>query len=133
MNRPRPDAHAKVTGGFTFANDLAVDGMLHGAILRSPHAHARIRRLDIGPALAIDGQLMVDVGGGADRRLAMTPRSRYDRIGRAIRGQRASLGGDSHPMTGLRPRVSSSRASCMAASDILIRAPEGGEKTPTIL
>jgi len=55
MSRPRPDAHAKATGRFEFANDLAVDGMLHDAILRSPHPRAGIRRVDIGPALAIDG------------------------------------------------------------------------------
>ena len=69
MSRPRPDAHAKVAGRFEFANDLTVDGMLHGAILRSPHPHARLRRVDTGPALALDGVLAVvtaaDVPGSA--------------------------------------------------------------------
>lgn len=52
---PRPDGAAKVTGTFVFSSDLTADGMLWGATLRSPHAHARIRRLDIAPALAITG------------------------------------------------------------------------------
>jgi CO/xanthine dehydrogenase Mo-binding subunit len=58
-NRPRPDAHEKVAGRFEFANDLTAEGMLHGAILRSPHPHARIRRIDTGPALALDGVVAV--------------------------------------------------------------------------
>jgi CO/xanthine dehydrogenase Mo-binding subunit len=59
MSRPRPDAHAKVTGRFEFANDVAVGGMLHGAILRSPHPHARVRHVDTAPALGIDGVIAV--------------------------------------------------------------------------
>lgn len=51
----RPDAPPKVQGRFAFGNDLWVEGMLHGATLRSPHAHARITRIDIGPALAMVG------------------------------------------------------------------------------
>ncbi|MGA1034537.1 MAG: xanthine dehydrogenase subunit D [Ilumatobacteraceae bacterium] len=51
----RPDAPAKVSGQFDFASDLTADGAVWGATLRSPHPHARIRSLDISPALAIDG------------------------------------------------------------------------------
>jgi xanthine dehydrogenase D subunit len=51
----RPDGIPKVTGDFAFLNDLVADGMLHGATLRSPYAHARIVHLDVAPALAIPG------------------------------------------------------------------------------
>ena len=51
----RPDGVQKVLGGFAYASDLAVPGMLHGATLRSPHPRALIRRLDTGPALALPG------------------------------------------------------------------------------
>jgi CO/xanthine dehydrogenase Mo-binding subunit len=51
----RPDGAAKVRGEFSFAGDLWADGMLWGRALRSPHASARIRAIDIGPALAITG------------------------------------------------------------------------------
>ncbi|GAB3975963.1 xanthine dehydrogenase subunit D [Actinoallomurus acanthiterrae] len=51
----RPDGTLKVTGEFAYASDLWIDGMLFGATLRSPHARARIRSIDIGPALAVPG------------------------------------------------------------------------------
>ena len=51
----RPDGVPKVKGEFTFSSDLWHSGMLWGATLRSPHPFARIRSIDIGPALAITG------------------------------------------------------------------------------
>jgi xanthine dehydrogenase D subunit len=51
----RPDGTPKVQGRFAFASDLEADGMLWGRTLRSPHPHARIRSVDVGPALAIAG------------------------------------------------------------------------------
>ncbi|WP_433477659.1 xanthine dehydrogenase subunit D [Spirillospora sp. CA-142024] len=51
----RPDGTLKVAGEFAYASDLWMDGMLWGATLRSPHPRARIRSLDIGPALALPG------------------------------------------------------------------------------
>ncbi|MGW4794028.1 xanthine dehydrogenase family protein molybdopterin-binding subunit, partial [Nonomuraea sp. NPDC004297] len=51
----RPDAALKVTGEFAFASDLWLDGMVWGATLRSPHASAWLRSIDVGPALRIPG------------------------------------------------------------------------------
>jgi xanthine dehydrogenase D subunit len=51
----RPDGVPKVTGAFAYSSDLEADGMLWAATLRSPHPHARIVSIDVGPALAIDG------------------------------------------------------------------------------
>ena len=51
----RDDAIPKVTGEFAYSSDLGAAGMLWGDTLRSPHAHARIRSIDIGPALAMSG------------------------------------------------------------------------------
>jgi len=51
----RPDGIPKVRGDFAFSSDLWADGMLWGRTLRSPHPHARIRTLDVSPALAIPG------------------------------------------------------------------------------
>ena len=65
----RPDGAPKVQGRFAFASDLQADGMLWGRTLRSPHPHARIAALDVGPALAIPGVTCVvtadDVPGAA--------------------------------------------------------------------
>lgn len=44
-----------LTGKGRYVGDLASAGMLHAAILRSPVAHARITRIDIGNALAVPG------------------------------------------------------------------------------
>jgi 4-hydroxybenzoyl-CoA reductase subunit alpha len=52
---PRRDARLKATGEAQFTADLSLPGMLHAAVLRSPYAHARIRRLDAAPALALPG------------------------------------------------------------------------------
>src|SRR5258708_37130139 len=51
----RPDGVPKVTGTAQYGADLAMPGMLVGRILRSPHAHARIRSIDISKAAALPG------------------------------------------------------------------------------
>ncbi len=50
-----PDLTAKVTGKAKFAEDFRAEGMLFAKLLPSPLPHARVRRIDTGPALAIDG------------------------------------------------------------------------------
>jgi len=52
---PRPDGAPKVRGRFAFGSDLWAEHALVGRIVRSPHAAARIRSIDIGPALALPG------------------------------------------------------------------------------
>lgn len=51
----RPDGTLKVTGDFAFSSDLWADGMLWASTLRSPHPHARIKSINIAPALKING------------------------------------------------------------------------------
>ena len=51
----RPDGIPKVKGSFAYASDLWADRMLWGSTLRSPHPRARIREIDIGPALRLSG------------------------------------------------------------------------------
>lgn len=51
----RPDGVTKLEGSFQYASDLVAEGMLWGATTRSPHPHARIISIDIGPALAMGG------------------------------------------------------------------------------
>lgn len=55
-SRPiRPDGVDKVTGRARFGADLILPNMIHGRILRSPHAHARIKSIDLSGALAMEG------------------------------------------------------------------------------
>src|SRR6266581_3153966 len=51
----RPDGMDKVTGRAEYGADLHLEGMLYGAVLRSPHAHARIKRIDVSKAAALPG------------------------------------------------------------------------------
>jgi len=51
----RPDAISRVSGEAVYAEDVYLPGMLYGAILRSPHPHARILRIDTEKAEKLDG------------------------------------------------------------------------------
>ena len=51
----RVDGPAKVMGQAKYSYDITRPGLLFGRILRSPHAHARVARLDLAGALKIPG------------------------------------------------------------------------------
>ena len=53
--RVRADATPKVTGAFQYSSDLNAAGMLWGHTVRSPHAHARIIRVDTTAAAGMPG------------------------------------------------------------------------------
>lgn len=52
---PRVDGRAKATGKARYADDLSMPGMLYGALLQSPVAHARIRKIDTSKAKKLPG------------------------------------------------------------------------------
>jgi xanthine dehydrogenase molybdenum-binding subunit len=51
----RHDGIDKVTGRAVYGGDVQMAGLLHGRVLRSPHAHARIRGINARKALALPG------------------------------------------------------------------------------
>ncbi len=51
----RIDAAVRVTGKAVFGDDIQLPGLLHGKVLRSPHGHARIVRLDTSKAERLPG------------------------------------------------------------------------------
>src|SRR5438874_5606821 len=55
LSIPRQDGPEKVTGRTQYVADLSPRGMLHAALLRSPYAHARIKRIDTSKAKALPG------------------------------------------------------------------------------
>lgn len=73
-NISKPDARIKVTGEARFAGDLRAAAQLYAKAVRSPYAHAVIRRIDMEPARAIPGvELMLtatDIPG--QNRVGMT-------------------------------------------------------------
>ena len=65
----RPDGADKVTGRAIYGADFDASGLLHGYILRSPHAHARIRSIDTSAAEALPGvrAIVTNADFGSDR------------------------------------------------------------------
>jgi 4-hydroxybenzoyl-CoA reductase alpha subunit len=59
---PKIDAWAKVTGETRFADDLVRPRMAHAKLLRSPHPHALIKRIDTSRARALQGVYAVITG-----------------------------------------------------------------------
>jgi len=55
----RLDYQTKVTGRAQYLADMSVPGMCQGKILRSPYAHARIRKIDAAKALKVPGVVAV--------------------------------------------------------------------------
>ena len=55
----RQDGYEKVTGRAIYGADVKVPSLIHGAILRSPHAHTNIKRIDASMAEALPGVLAV--------------------------------------------------------------------------
>ena len=55
IHGPRVEAAEKVTGRAKYTVDIALEGQLEGAILRSPHAHARVVAVDFAAARKLPG------------------------------------------------------------------------------
>ena len=58
----RHDGTDKVTGRAKYGGDFQAAGLLHGKVLRSPHAHARIKSIDVSKALAYPGVKAIVTG-----------------------------------------------------------------------
>src|SRR5881394_1019421 len=62
VSRRRVDARAKVTGQTRYADDIFLPRMAHCKLLRSPHPHARIRKIDASRAAAHPGVYLLLTG-----------------------------------------------------------------------
>lgn len=67
----RDDAVEKLTGSALYTGDYEFAGMLHAKILRSPHARARIKKLDVSKAKALPGVHAVLTGDDLDYRVGL--------------------------------------------------------------
>src|SRR5881394_2149406 len=62
-----------IRGIATYVDDIALPGMLHIAILRSPYAHARINRIETGAAKALAGVVAVCTGAEVNDKCGFVP------------------------------------------------------------
>lgn len=62
---PRKEGGDKVSGRTIYTADLHLPGLLWGKILRSPHPHARIERIDVSKARQVAGVKAVITGADA--------------------------------------------------------------------
>ena len=58
-SKPRIDARDKVSGKLKYIGDIEYRRILHGAVLRSPHPHALIKKIDVSRAEALPGVVAV--------------------------------------------------------------------------
>ena len=70
-SRDRSEVTAKLTGEAVYASDMAFPGMLHAQVKKSPHARARIVRIDTSRAAALPGVRAVITGMELDYRLGL--------------------------------------------------------------
>ena len=70
---PRIDGVAKVTGDAQYTDDIHLPGTLVGKMLRSPHAHAYIRGIDVSKALALPGVKAIVLGEEAPIQFGILP------------------------------------------------------------
>src|SRR5919201_849480 len=69
----RVEDNRVLTGRGRYVDDVTLPGMLHAAFVRSPHAHARITRLDVAAAAQMPG--VVAILSGADMQRLTNPMS----------------------------------------------------------
>ncbi|HVN94957.1 MAG TPA: xanthine dehydrogenase family protein molybdopterin-binding subunit, partial [Syntrophorhabdaceae bacterium] len=53
--QPKVDAYERLSGKAIYPSDVSLPGMLYGAILRSPHANAVVRKVDVSAASSMEG------------------------------------------------------------------------------
>jgi carbon-monoxide dehydrogenase large subunit len=64
---PRTEDPRLVTGAGSYTDDVNLPGQAYAALVRSPHAHARLRRIDAAGALSVPGVLAVFTGADTAR------------------------------------------------------------------
>jgi 4-hydroxybenzoyl-CoA reductase alpha subunit len=76
----RIDGVAQVTGTAKFTDDFVLPRMLHGKILRSPHAHARILAIDTSKAEELPGVIAVMTGSDLPAKFGILPSSQDETV-----------------------------------------------------
>lgn len=67
----RPEGALKVSGQATYVSDMVLPGMLYAQVKKSPHARAKILRIDVSAAAALPGVRAILTGAELDYRLGL--------------------------------------------------------------
>ena len=70
---PKTNSWAHLTGSAKYADDIVLPRMLHGRLLRSTQAHARITKLDVSRALAHPGVVAIVTGADMPEKMGIMP------------------------------------------------------------
>lgn len=70
---PKIDGREKIVGAAQFVDDMKLPRMVHAKLLRSPHAHAWIRSINLDKALALPGVVGAMTGEDVPRRYGVIP------------------------------------------------------------
>ena len=73
---PRVDAYERVSGSAVYASDFSLPNMIFGAILRCPHPHARVKKVDTSRAKSMPGVYAVISSNTAEANIPWTYRTR---------------------------------------------------------
>ena len=73
---PRVDAYERVSGSAVYASDVSLPNMIFGAILRCPHPHARVKKVDTSKAKSMPGVYAVISGNTAEANVSWPYRTR---------------------------------------------------------
>ena len=76
--KPRADAYERTSGAAIYPSDVVLPGMLYGAILRCPHANARVKSIDISRAETLQGVRAIITGSTEGANIAWTWGGRAD-------------------------------------------------------
>ncbi len=74
----RKDIRDKLCGKARYTADYHFPGMVHGALVMSPHAHARVKKVDVSPALDIEGVVLALTSDDVPSTLYGVTPARYD-------------------------------------------------------
>ena len=87
----RVDGPVKVSGAAVYSYDVRLPGMLYGRILRSPHAHARVKKIDDSAARRIPGVHAIATVQGLRARERPDKAAGADASAKAARGKQPEL------------------------------------------
>src|SRR5215471_16050548 len=120
---PRIEDPELVTGRGRYLDDIALPGMVHACFVRSPHAHARIKAIDVAAAAAVPGVVAVltaadlGVAGKPMPQFSPSPLMAQNRTQHVLAAQAVHYVGDTVAIVAAETRAIAEDAASLVAVD----------------